>query len=314
LRSALIGWTGRLGKAVIPCYGRDDVTTLKGTTLVFDDPGTNGLPISDESNIRRVQNCKQLHQQKKMPLPPGLYRADHVGSLLRPAAIQAARSQRASGTLSDPALRKVEDAQITAVVKAEIAAGLRSITDGEFRRAYFHLDFLQQLGGVETRGAITSSNTPQDGWTPPRLVVTGKLAHVKAVQVEDFNFLRDAIAAAAGSAPLPVTPKVCIPSPTMVHFRGGRASIDIDSYPDLDVFFDDLAKVYQTELDALYAAGARFVQLDDTNLAYLCDEKMRDEARARGDDPDELPMKYAVRIGSSLPPSSWFSVRKFGGK
>jgi 5-methyltetrahydropteroyltriglutamate--homocysteine methyltransferase len=237
-----------------------------------------------------------------MPLPAGIYRADHVGSLLRPAALQTARAQRAAGTLSAAALRSIENTHIAAVVGAEIGAGLRSITDGEFRRAYFHLDFLQQLGGVETKGAITSSNTPKDGWTPPRLVVTGKLRHVAPVQVADFQELVRAIREVRGEAAagVGVTPKVCIPSPTMVHFRGGRASIDIDSYPDLDVFFDDLAIVYQKELDALYQAGARFVQLDDTNLAYLCDEGMRNEARARGDDPDELPKKYAVRI-TSLP-------------
>jgi 5-methyltetrahydropteroyltriglutamate--homocysteine methyltransferase len=245
-----------------------------------------------------------------MPLPAGLYRADHVGSLLRPSAIQTARLEHAAGVLSTPSLRDVENTHIAAVVRAQIAAGLRSITDGEYRRAYFHLDFLQQLGGVETKGAITSSNTPKDGWMPPRLVVTGKLRHVRPVQVADFEELEKAIkeAEAEGKTTAKVTPKVCIPSPTMVHFRGGRASIDIDSYPDLDVFFDDLATVYQKELEALYQAGARFVQLDDTNLAYLCDEGMRNEARERGDDPDELPKKYAVRI-VSLPSNELRLVR-----
>ena len=229
-----------------------------------------------------------------MPLPPGVYRADHVGSLLRSKEIKTGRAQVAAGKLNASELRNVENAQITALVQKELDAGLKSITDGEFRRAYFHLDFLQQLGGVETQGSIASSGSINDGMSPPKLAVTGKLTHPKNVQVDDYLFLKDVLNKAHGGAP--ATTKVCIPSPTMVHFRGGRASIDIAAYPDLDVFFEDLARVYQEEIDALYKAGARFIQLDDTNLAYLCDEKMRQAARDRNDDPDELPRKYAVCI------------------
>ena len=231
-----------------------------------------------------------------MALPHGVYRADHVGSFLRPKPIKEARLQVAEGKSSMSDLRKVEDECISEVVQQQLAAGLRSITDGEFRRAYFHLDFLQELSGVEVKGSIFSSNAGKDGWMPPSLVVTGKLTHKKPIQVEDFKYLESVIAKSGIKA----TTKVCIPSPTMVHFRGGRASIDIESYPDMDIFFQDLARVYQEELDALYKAGCRFVQFDDTNLAYLCDEKMRQGVLDRQDDPATLTKKYAELINAAI--------------
>ncbi len=145
---------------------------------------------------------------------------------------------------------------------------MRSVTDGELRRAWFHLDFLQQLDGVAVTGNIASSSNSADTvhMTPPKLSVVGPLRHVRDIQVDDFRFLASIATQ---------TPKVSIPSPTMVHFRGGRAAIDLDAYPDLDVFFDDLAACYRAEIAALYAAGCRYIQLDDTNLAYLCDPAMR---------------------------------------
>ncbi|MGD9701151.1 MAG: 5-methyltetrahydropteroyltriglutamate--homocysteine S-methyltransferase [Acidimicrobiia bacterium] len=223
--------------------------------------------------------------------PP--FRADHVGSLLRPRAIHEARERRARGELDAAALRAVEDAAIAEMIPRLEATGIRSITDGEFRRAWFHLDFLQQLDGVSVTGAIASSSDSQEtvGVTPPKLSVTGKLRHAQPIQVDDYSFV---------AAHTDRTPKVCIPSPTMVHFRGGRAAIDIESYPDLDVFFEDLAQCYRDEIAALYAAGCRYLQLDDTNLAYLCDPVMRQGAVERGDDPDELPRTYAALINAAL--------------
>jgi 5-methyltetrahydropteroyltriglutamate--homocysteine methyltransferase len=192
-------------------------------------------------------------------------------------------------------LRKVEDTAIADVASKQIANGLRSITDGEFRRAYFHIDFLQHLDGIERQGQ-TGMIRPY-GFSPPVLKVTGKLGHPRAIQVDDFKFLEQAIKDNGGGA----TTKVCIPSPTMVHFRGGRASIDIEAYPNLDEFFEDLARVYQEELDSLYKAGARFVQLDDTNLAYLCDPDMRKTAeQERGEDVAALPKKYAELINAAI--------------
>jgi len=231
-----------------------------------------------------------------MALPHGVYRADHVGSLLRPKPIKEARLKVANNKLCPSDLRKVEDECILEVVQQQLKAGLRSITDGEFRRAYFHLDFLQELSGIEVNGSIISSNSGKDGWRPPSLAVTGKLAHKNPIQVDDFKYLESVIAKSGIKA----TPKVCIPSPTMVHFRGGRASIDIESYPDIGVFFQDLARVYQEELDALYRAGCRFVQFDDTNLAYLCDEKMRQGVVDRQDDPATLTKKYAELINAAV--------------
>ncbi|KAH6642902.1 hypothetical protein C7974DRAFT_386372 [Boeremia exigua] len=231
-----------------------------------------------------------------MPLPHGVYRADHVGSFLRPKSVLEARAKAANGEISAADLRKIEDEAVAKVAQLQIENGLRSITDGEFRRAYFHLDFLKHLAGIEEKGQVGNIRH-KDGFSPPTLVVTGKLGHPDAIQVDDFNFLEQAIKNNGGAA----TTKVCIPSPTMVHFRGGRASIDISAYPDLDEFFADLARVYQEELASLYDAGCRFVQLDDTNLAYLCDPDMRAAAeRERGEDLSVLPRKYAALINAAI--------------
>jgi 5-methyltetrahydropteroyltriglutamate--homocysteine methyltransferase len=223
--------------------------------------------------------------------PP--FRADHVGSLLRPASVLAAREQFAQGTIDAAAKRAVEDAAIAQAIAGQEATGLQAITDGEFRRAWFHLDFLEEVGGVTVKGAIASSSDSAETvhFTPPRLEVTGQLHHSHDIQVADFDFV---------NAHTTRTPKVCIPSPTMVHFRGGRAAIDIHSYPDMDKFFHDLAAVYRAEIAALYASGCRYIQLDDTNLAYLCDPKMRAGAVERGDDPDELPRTYASLINAVI--------------
>ncbi len=223
--------------------------------------------------------------------PP--FRADHVGSLLRPAVVHEARARAATGEISAGELRAVEDASIADAVKKLESTGLRSITDGEFRRAWFHLDFLQRLDGVEVTGNIASSTDSADTvrMTPPKLSVAGKLRHSRDIQVADYQYL----ASVTGQMP-----KVAIPSPTMVHFRGGRAGIDIDAYPDLEEFFADLAACYRAEIDALYSAGCRYIQMDDTNLAYLCDPVMRQGAVDRGDDPDALPHAYAELINAAI--------------
>jgi len=224
--------------------------------------------------------------------PP--FRADHVGSFLRPKALLDAREARRTGTIDDTALRTVEDAAIRDIVRFQEDLGLRGITDGEFRRTYFHIDFLTQLEGVETKGGIQvkfHSNTGDVDFAPPVMQVTGKVRHVKDIQRADFDFLKSVATR---------TPKVTIPSPTMLHFRGGRAAISREAYPDLDAFYADVAQAYREELAALGRAGCTYVQLDDTNLAYLCDEKMREGARARGDDPNELPRRYAALINAAI--------------
>lgn len=227
-----------------------------------------------------------------MKTPP--FRADHVGSLLRTNAVKENRQKWKNGLISAEELREIENIGIAATVKKLEATGMKSITDGEFRRDYFHLDFLKELEGVSVTGGIEANpnaKVAEDGFTPPKLTVTGKLKHLNDIQVADFQFLNSIVTQ---------TPKVSIPSPTMVHFRGGRKSIDINSYPDMDEFFHDLSTAYRLEIDHLYKAGLRYLQLDDTNLAYLCDPKMRAAALERGEDPNELPKTYAALINSVI--------------
>ncbi len=226
--------------------------------------------------------------------PP--FRADHVGSFLRPSYLLEAREAFFTRkAISAEQLREVEDRAITEIVKFQRDVGLRSITDGEFRRTYFHIDFLQQLGGVKTDIPVTVRRPDgTEELAPPVIRVIDKVRHVRDIQRADFDFLKQQIGAYGDAA---LTPKVTIPSPTMLHFRGGRAGISRDAYPELDPsFYDDVAQAYAEELHSLYAAGCRYVQMDDTNLAYLCDEKMREAARQRGDDPNELPHRYAQFI------------------
>lgn len=218
--------------------------------------------------------------------PP--FRADHVGSFLRPAYLLEARRRFAAGEISNLQLREVEDRAIAEVVRMQQDVGLQSITDGEFRRTYFHIDFLEQLGGVKTDVPVTIKKPDgSEELAPPVMRVVDKVRHVNDIQKADFEYLRSQVAAG-------LTPKVTIPSPTMLHFRGGRAGISRQHYPELEPdFYDDVARAYGDELKSLHDAGCRYVQMDDTNLAYLCDERMRQAARERGDDPNELPHRYA---------------------
>ena len=218
-------------------------------------------------------------------------RYDHFGSFLRPKYLIEAREKKAKGEITPAELRKIEDQAITEIVKFQEDIGLKSITDGEFRRTYFHIDFLEQLGGVKTDIPVTVKKPDgTEELAPPVIRVIDKVRHAKDIQRADFEYLKSQVAAGR-------TPKVTIPSPTMLHFRGGRAGINKDAYPELDpTFYDDVAKAYGDELRSLHEAGARYVQMDDTNLAYLCDEKMREAARQRGDDPNELPHRYAKFI------------------
>ena len=222
------------------------------------------------------------------------FRADHVGSLLRPQRLKDARDRLQSGEMTKADLRALEDEAIREVVAKQEAVGLKSVTDGEFRRTFFHIDFLERLQGVQISGGIAAQFHTHEGdinFAPPRVTVTGKLRHVADIQAADFSFLKSVATR---------TPKVTIPSPTMVHFRGGRKGIDITAYPDLDEFFEDLAQAYRDEVASLYRAGCRYIQFDDTNLAYLCDPRLREEAKARGDDPNDLPHAYASLINSVI--------------
>ncbi|MFM1885754.1 MAG: hypothetical protein RL026_911 [Pseudomonadota bacterium] len=216
---------------------------------------------------------------------------DHVGSFLRPAYLLAARAQRARGEIDAAQLREVEDRAITEIVRFQESVGMKAITDGEYRRTYFHIDFLDQLGGVATsKPVIVEKADGTRELSPPVIRVVGKVRHERGIEVDNYRFLQSQLS--RGSVA-----KVAIPSPTMLHFRGGRGGISAQAYPSLEPdFFDDVARAYGDELHALYAAGCRYVQMDDTNLAYLCDPKMREAARQRGDDPDELPRRYAAFV------------------
>ncbi|HTQ77814.1 MAG TPA: 5-methyltetrahydropteroyltriglutamate--homocysteine S-methyltransferase [Burkholderiales bacterium] len=223
----------------------------------------------------------------KRTTPP--FRADHVGSFLRPKYLLEAREKKARGEIDAAALRGIEDRAITEIIRFQEDVGLQSITDGEFRRTYFHIDFLEQLGGVKTDiPVMVKKPDGTEELAPPVMRVVGKVRHAKDIQLADFQYLKAYTAR---------TPKVTIPSPTMLHFRGGRAGISREHYPELEpYFYEDVAKAYGEELASLARAGCTYVQMDDTNLAYLCDDKMRDAARARGDDPNELPHRYAKFI------------------
>jgi 5-methyltetrahydropteroyltriglutamate--homocysteine methyltransferase len=216
--------------------------------------------------------------------PP--FRADHVGSFLRPKPLVAARAKHARGEITAAELRAIEDGAIADVVKLQEDVGLQSITDGEYRRTYFHIDFLKRIEGVETEVPVTVKKPDgTEELAPPVMRVVGKVRHAHDIQLADFQYLKSVTSR---------TPKVTIPSPTMLHFRGGRGGISTEHYPELEPeFYEDVAEAYGAELRSLANAGATYVQMDDTNLAYLCDDKMREGARARGDDPDELPHRYA---------------------
>lgn len=220
--------------------------------------------------------------------PP--YRADHVGSLLRPVELARARRQWRAGDLAREPLRDLEDRAIRDAVARQEALGLRSVTDGEFRRDWWHLDFLTQLDGV----AIDANPGLKFGGPadqPPIATVVGKLSCSKPIMVGDFEFLASVARA---------TPKMTIPSPSMLHLRGGRNAISTEVYPDLDEFWTDVAAAYRVAIAQLARAGCVYLQLDDVAFAYLCDPRMRDTCRRNGDDPDDLPRRYAAAVDAAL--------------
>ncbi len=225
--------------------------------------------------------------------PP--FHADHVGSFLRPKSVLDARDAFATGKIDKAALRAVEDEAIKGVAKWQEDLGLKAITDGEYRRKFFHTDFLLQLDGIEEQGGMEVQFQNAIGkdvhFAPPKMVVTGKIKHAKPIQRADYEYLASVVTQ---------TPKVTIPSPTMLHFRAGREGISETAYPDMAEFFADVGAAYRDEVADLVDAGCRYLQLDDTNLAYLCDDKQRENARKRGMDPDDLPRHYAKMINDAI--------------
>ena len=223
-------------------------------------------------------------------LPP--FRADVVGSYLRPDALKQARAAFHQQQLTADALRAQEDAAIRYTVQRQCACGLQVVTDGEFRRAWWHFDFFEGLQGVEgyDEGEGIQFNGIQ---TKPRKVrVTDRLQFGDHPMLEHFKFLNQIEHGACA--------KMTIPSPSVLHFRGGRAMVSTQAYPDMALFFDDLVQVYRDAIAAFYAAGCRYLQLDDTVWAYLCSEEQKAQARARGEDPDALVHIYADVLNRAL--------------
>jgi len=226
--------------------------------------------------------------------PP--FRADHVGSLLRPQKLREARAQRLNGAISAADLAKVEDEAIRAAVKLQEDVGLKVATDGEFRRTSWSGDFLQGISGIkQVPGKLNVRFHSHEGsleQSPPAMRTEAKLGRPKPITVEDFKFVKSVTK---------VTPKMTIPSPTMIHFRGGRDQVDKNVYPEMDGFFADLAAIYAGEIADLAAAGCRYLQLDDTNYAYLCDPELRRQVRSNvGENPDELPHTYAKLVNAAI--------------
>jgi 5-methyltetrahydropteroyltriglutamate--homocysteine methyltransferase len=213
--------------------------------------------------------------------PP--FYADHVGSLLRPPELVAARKAKSLN------LRAVEDRAIRAAVARQEAIGLQSITDGEFRRDYWHLDFMKQLDGVTLKAAVGLSFAAED--VPPMATVTGELGCTRPIMVDHFEFLKSATKKTA---------KFCMPSPGSLHFRGGRNAISREVYPDLAEFWADASAAWGQAIRQLGDAGCTYLQLDDVGFSYLCDAKVRENFRANGDDPAGLQFTYAQAINQAL--------------
>ena len=229
-------------------------------------------------------------------LPP--FRADHVGSLLRPPELTRARAEAKAGRLDADGLRAVEDGAILDVIELQRAAGLQTVTDGELRRTSWHMDFIYELGGVEQvpDGSIHVQFRSDEGefdYAPPAMAVTSQVTLPRTIFAEAFAFLRD-------HAHDGQTPKLTIPSPSMVHYRGGDASLDASAYPDVDRFWDDLAAAYRAQMHGIHELGCRYLQLDDTSLAYVNDPAQRAHIEQIGGDPDHLHERYIATINAVL--------------
>ncbi|PYM78491.1 MAG: 5-methyltetrahydropteroyltriglutamate--homocysteine S-methyltransferase [Candidatus Rokuibacteriota bacterium] len=220
--------------------------------------------------------------------PP--FRADHVGSLLRPPELREARARAARGEIDRSALRAVEDTSIRAAVSLQESVGLSSITDGEFRRDWWHIDFLRGFDGVETSTQSFGVKFEGADEQPPLMKVTGKIRRTRPSMLDHFTFLKSATTRTA---------KFCLPSPVMLHARGDRPSLRA-TYPDLGEFWADLTAAYREEIGALCRAGCTYLQIDDTTVAMMCDPRVRAQVRTLGDDPERVPGMYADAVNAVL--------------
>jgi 5-methyltetrahydropteroyltriglutamate--homocysteine methyltransferase len=226
--------------------------------------------------------------------PP--FRADHVGSLLRPPELLAARARHAEGAIDDEVLRVAENDAIEAAVELQRDTGLQSVTDGEFRRGSWHMDFIYRLDGIsKAPGELKVEFRNEDGtieFTPAAMHVDGRIGLGETIFGDDFRFLEGI----AGDR----MAKLTIPSPSMVHYRGGRTAIDAAVYPELDAFWSDLTAAYREEIRRLGELGCRYLQLDDTSLAYLNDPKQRAYVASIGGDPDRQHVEYIRHLNEAL--------------
>jgi 5-methyltetrahydropteroyltriglutamate--homocysteine methyltransferase len=226
--------------------------------------------------------------------PP--FRADHVGSLLRPAALKEAREKHAAGKLDSAGLKAVEDREIERIIKRQEDVGLQGITDGEFRRSWWHLDFMWGLDGVDKIALKEGVTFAGMKTRPEGALVTGKVGFTSHSMLDHFRFVKDHTSR---------TPKITIPAPSAFYGRVGRAGIKDGLYPDLDELFADVGAAYRKAVRAFADAGCRYLQLDEVFIAMLCDEKYRQTQRDRGDDPDRLGKIYGDLINqamSDIPP------------
>ena len=225
--------------------------------------------------------------------PP--FRADQVGSLLRPKELVEARDKAAKGTISAAQLRQIEDRSIRDAVKMQEAAGLRAVTDGEFRRAFWHTDFLTGIEGIVATQTDYSVAFKGEGGetagTSTMMVVNSKVKRAKPIMVDHFAYLKSVAKQ---------TPKFCIPSPTYLHMRGGKRIVPPGVYADMEDFWTDIVRAYREEIRDLAAAGCNYLQLDDVTVACLCDKDIRAQVKADGEDPDKLPAKYASVVNAIL--------------
>ncbi|MDR3524871.1 MAG: 5-methyltetrahydropteroyltriglutamate--homocysteine S-methyltransferase [Acetobacteraceae bacterium] len=222
--------------------------------------------------------------------PP--FRADHVGSLLRPVALREARAKRVLGELSAEVLREIENACIVDAIKKQESIGLRASTDGEYRRAYWHYDFISKLDGVELVTPKQDVHFSGGTLLPKSLEVHGKVGYSHPIMVDDFKFVASHVTTSVA--------KQTIPSPSVLHFRGGRQAIDRAIYPELDGFFTDLGNAYKGAVSSFADAGCRYLQLDEVNIAYLCDPAQIEGLKARGEHVDGLLQEYGRMINTAI--------------
>jgi len=250
------------------------------------------LQSLDRPPSRGDDNLRDNYEKQIMPRTNPPFRADHVGSLLRPAVLKEARAKHERREISADDLKAIEDREVEKVIRKQEDVGLRSVTDGEFRRAFWNYDFLGKLDGVEAYLGERKIKFQGPQPKPMMLRVIGPLgSYSPHPMIEHFRFV---------AAHAKAVPKMTIPSPSSLHFRYGRDAVPVEIYPAMDDFYRDLGESYRKAVHAFADAGCRYLQLDEVNFTYLCDPKLRELVANRGDDPEQLPHVYARMINAAI--------------